>query len=86
MIGAARWTIFSPYYHLHEAVLADEADDKARAQQEFQEARKWAGVWREKPTVELLIKAYKLGEWDAEFARKASYSALAEAVRPLAGN
>ena len=81
MIGAARWTIFSPYYHLHMAALAGEARDTAREQREFEAARKWAGVWRDERIVNYLIRAYKAGAWTAEDARENSYKWFREVAR-----
>lgn len=76
MVCAARWTIFSPYYHLHIAALADENDDPKTAEKEYAEAQSWAKVWSELPTIDMMIQTHKLHVWTAEDAHKYTYARL----------
>jgi len=42
VVAAARWTIFSPYYHIHKAVLARAESKSADVTASYKEARAWA--------------------------------------------
>lgn len=76
LVCAARWSFYSPYYHLHQAVIAEEDRRPADAVREFQEARRWAKVWRSEEKISRLIAAYKAGEWQAKDARQYGYKSL----------
>ena len=79
-VAAARWTVFSPYYHLHMAALAGDSGDMQRNETEFSEAEKWATRWHDRNTVDFLIQQYRLKHWTAERATREGYLYLPGSV------
>jgi rhomboid protease GluP len=75
-VCAARWTIFSPYYHLHMGALAGDSGDSAREEREFAAAQRWSNIWHDKPIIEYLIYHYRLKHWTAERASLEGYRYL----------
>ncbi len=80
VVAAARWTIFSPYYHLHMGALAGDAGDTALQQKEFDQAVVWSKPWHKERLVEFMIEQYKLKRWNAEQAADEGYIYLPRSV------
>jgi membrane associated rhomboid family serine protease len=81
-VAAARWTIFSPYYHIHKAVIAtEEAHNTTLANEEFEQARKWARFWHKDRTVEAVIQTYRNKQWDLNTARVNTYYLIEKSIR-----
>ena len=76
IVAAARWTVFSPYYHLHLGALAGDSGDTALQQAEFQKANDWAKLWRNADRITDLINQYDLKQWNAEWASDKGYNEL----------
>jgi rhomboid protease GluP len=73
MVLLARWTFFSPAYHIHQGVLAIEDKRPGDADREFDEARRWAKIWKTEQPTEWIIYLARQGEWTRETARQSSY-------------
>jgi len=81
-VAAARWTIFSPYYHVHMAVIAtEEQKDPTAAEREFDEAMKWARFWHKERTVGAVIQTYQNKDWDLSTARTNTYYLIEKSIR-----
>lgn len=80
LICAARWTVFSPYYHIHMAAVAmdenDGAPDRNLAGKEFEEAKEWGKFWHEEPRINGVILAFQ-HEWTIHDAREYGYKFIA---------
>ena len=77
LVCAARWSIFSPYYHVHMMALAVEEEHRPdKAAQEFEQARRWAKFWNVEPRINSLIYEYQRGTWSLNDVRVYGYSGL----------
>jgi membrane associated rhomboid family serine protease len=81
-VVAARWTVFSPYYHIHKAAIATEEDnDLAGAEKEFKEAMGWAKFWRKDIVVNGVIQTYRNKKWNLSKARDETYYIIERNIR-----
>ena len=85
LICAARWSFFSPYYHLHSALVAAEEGHAADADAELETALRWAKVWRSEDKLLWLVGTYNAGAWKLDDARRLGYRNLLRAFEARAG-
>jgi membrane associated rhomboid family serine protease len=76
LIVTARWTIYSPYYHVHQGLQAREEKRNAEAEKHFEEALRWGAVWGKQKRVNLVIDALKSGVVDLDGVRRYGYKRL----------
>jgi rhomboid protease GluP len=76
MVCAARWTVFEPYYHVHQALLAKEVRNEAAVGVHYKEAREWAKRWGKETNVNNAITMIEIGEWNLERSRTIGYALL----------
>jgi membrane associated rhomboid family serine protease len=81
LIGGARWSVFSPYYHIHQGLLAEQDSGILAAEPHFAEAVEWAKRWGKEQSVRRLINQHKLGLWSVQDARDVGYERLPHVVR-----
>jgi membrane associated rhomboid family serine protease len=73
LVMLTRWTVFSPAYHVHQAVIAVEQKRADEAERELQEAWRWAKFWKKETPTAWLIQEIQRGEWDRETAHAMLY-------------
>ena len=66
----------SPYYHVHQGLLAREEKRIAEAEKHFEEALRWGAVWGKQKRVEFVIEALKSGIVDLDDVRRGGYKRL----------
>jgi membrane associated rhomboid family serine protease len=70
LIALARWTVYSPYYHIYCGARAAEIDhDQPAADAQFAEALKWSKVWKQEPITQARIAAYQAHNWEYKDAQ-----------------
>jgi membrane associated rhomboid family serine protease len=73
LVMLARWTFFSPAYHVHQAVIAIEDKRLDDAERDLKEAWRWAKIWKKEAPTAYLIQEIQAGEWDRETAHRVLY-------------
>ncbi|HEY3321178.1 MAG TPA: rhomboid family intramembrane serine protease [Planctomycetota bacterium] len=81
LVCATRWTIFSPYYHVHMGLIATEEHRPTDASEEFAAAERWAKVWHKEKVVRVMIAEARDGEWTRQMAKEQSYFRKAMFIR-----
>jgi len=81
IIGAARWTFFSPYYHIHMAVLAREDNRTAEIPAQLAQARKWAKTFHMTNEIENFITLFEAKKWNRTMAWQRSYDLMGQYLR-----
>ena len=76
LIAATRWSIFSPYYHIHQGLLAEQSEGALAAEQHFAKAIEWAKQWEKERPVRRLIALHRMGRWTLDDARENGYERL----------
>lgn len=77
-VVAARWTVFSPYYHIHKAVIAaEEEKNLPAAEAELTKAVQWGKFWHKERTIRNVIAAYAV-TWNLTSARSRTYVSIEE--------
>ena len=80
LAAAARWSVFNPYYHVHQAALAEKAGAKSEAALHDLKALEWAKFWKNEKGVRLIIDARKEGFWTVDDVYVYGYKYLPEWV------
>ncbi|MFH0939145.1 MAG: rhomboid family intramembrane serine protease [Planctomycetota bacterium] len=76
LVGVARWSFFSPEYHVHIALLAKEEQRTAEVDTEVAAARKWAKFWGSERATECLLDTGLNNLWNLDDARQYGYKQL----------
>jgi membrane associated rhomboid family serine protease len=81
LVAAARWSVFNPYYHVHQALLARDDHRDEDMQREIAEARKWAKVWHREFETNTFIAWVEDGSLTREVALRTTYGFQAQMLR-----
>lgn len=81
LVSAARWSVFNPYYHIHQALLANEDHREADMERGFEQAREWAKVWRRERETGMFIHWVENENWTREMALTQTYAHTAKWMR-----
>ena len=81
LVAAARWSVFNPYYHVHQALIAKEENRDDDMSREFNEALIWARYWNHEHETKTFIAWIATGTWTRELALRTSYAFQAAHMR-----
>jgi membrane associated rhomboid family serine protease len=87
LICAARWSVFNPYYHVHQALLArEEKEPERNVNAHLAGAREWARFWRKEDDVEWIVQSAGSGYLTLEWLRQYGYANAIRMRKSIDGN
>jgi len=80
LVAAARWSVFNPFYHVHQALIAKEENRDDDMNREFNEALIWARYWNRDSATKAFIARIAAGTWTRDDALRQTYTRAAASM------